>query len=137
MYVCTYVRTYVCMYVCMHVCVYVCTNDVRFSKCSCCTLLCTTHSYFFAVGLRKPDSKRLFRFCVITFVLRILDSERSAYLVSGPDLSRYNQPAPIDPQCSFCERHRGYAEHLGADKHWRALYPDFTGEGVCIRACSC
>ncbi|CAE6938217.1 unnamed protein product, partial [Symbiodinium sp. KB8] len=44
----------------------------------------------------------------------------------------YNQPAPIDPQCSFCERHRGYAEHLGADKHWRALYPDFTGEGVCI-----
>ncbi|CAE7231815.1 unnamed protein product [Symbiodinium sp. CCMP2592] len=44
----------------------------------------------------------------------------------------YNQPAPIDPQCSFCERHRGYAEHLGADKHWRALYPEFTGEGVCI-----
>lgn len=26
----------------------------------------------------------------------------------------------------------GYEEHLGADKHWRALYPDYTGEGVVI-----
>lgn len=38
------------------------------------------------------------------------------------------QPTPIDPQCTLCERHRGYEEHLGADKHWRALYPEYTGE---------
>ena len=43
-----------------------------------------------------------------------------------------SQPIPLDPQCTLCERHRGYNEHLGADKHWRALYPTFTGEGVCI-----
>lgn len=42
------------------------------------------------------------------------------------------QPTPIDPQCTLCERHRGYEEHLGADKHWRALYPAFTGETVII-----
>ncbi|CAE7943680.1 unnamed protein product, partial [Symbiodinium sp. KB8] len=43
-----------------------------------------------------------------------------------------NMLDPIQPQCKFCDRHRGYSEHLGADKHWRALYPQYTGEGVVI-----
>ncbi|CAL1151262.1 unnamed protein product [Cladocopium goreaui] len=38
----------------------------------------------------------------------------------------------IDPQCTLCERHRGYEEHLGAEKHWKALYPTYTGENVII-----
>eukprot|EP00439_Symbiodinium_sp_Y106_P054387 s1176_g7.t1 len=39
----------------------------------------------------------------------------------------------IQPQCKFCDRHRGYSEHLGAEKHWRALYDGkYTAEGVVI-----
>lgn len=43
-----------------------------------------------------------------------------------------SQPIPLDPQCTLCERHRGYNEHLGAEKHWKALYPTYTGDGVVI-----
>lgn len=44
-----------------------------------------------------------------------------------------SQAIPREPQCTLCERHRGYQEHLGAAKHWDALYP-YAREGVCIEA---
>ncbi|CAE8654112.1 unnamed protein product [Polarella glacialis] len=40
------------------------------------------------------------------------------------------QPIAIDPECKVCERCRGYEEHLGADKHYRAVYEKLNGKGA-------
>lgn len=40
------------------------------------------------------------------------------------------QPTPIWPECKVCDRSRGYAEHLGADKHYRMLWDKFYRNGA-------